>query len=311
LQKSAQMTAARVLYACSLFAIVYFFPSTSLAQQPSENVLAIGQRVSEPSAQMTIVLPPFAHKAHGWNRTFFDDFKKPQLGSCWQTSYTGGVHTLEGNAEAEWYAQLGDATGYNPFSIRDGILSISAIPTPASAHLPTPFPYLSGMIMSDGCFSQTYGYFEIRAKVPVGKGLWPAFWLLPISHQWPPEIDVFEMFGAPNSRREGGVGWVHTGTVGGGETAFNNWHQLPINQYTEFHRYGVLWSPERMSIYVDGKLVTTQPTPTHFHQPMYMIANLAVGGKWPELPDPQTSFPATMQIDNIQAWQYQAWKRHE
>jgi beta-glucanase (GH16 family) len=164
------------------------------------------------------------------------------------------------------------------------------------------------MIMSDGCFAQTYGYFEIRVKVPKGKGLWPAFWLLPTSHKWPPEIDVFEMFGAPNSRHEGGQGWVHTGTVGGGTPRFNRWHKLAIDQYDDFHTYGLLWGPEKISIYVDGQLIGAQLTPDKFHQPMYLIANLAVGGQWPESPDTATPFPATMEIDYIRAWQYAPWR---
>ena len=162
--------------------------------------------------------------------------------------------------------------------------------------------------MSDGSFAQTYGYFEIRVKVPKGKGLWPAFWLLPTSHKWPPEIDVFEMFGAPNSRHEGGQGWVHTGTVGGGTPRFNRWHKLAIDQYDDFHTYGLLWGPEKISIYVDGQLIGAQLTPDKFHQPMYLIANLAVGGQWPESPDTATPFPATMEIDYIRAWQYAPWR---
>jgi beta-glucanase (GH16 family) len=252
--------------------------------------------------------PPLAdHASAQWRRTFDDPFNGAALNRCWKHAYVGDVHTLEANGEEEWYASPGDGTGYDPFRLHDGVLFMSAIPTPATVRLPRPYPYLSGMIMSDGCFAQKYGYFEIRAKVPGGKGLWPAFWLLPVSHKWPPEIDVFEMFGAPNSRREGGLGWVHTGTVGGGDSAFNAWHQTAIDQYSAFHRYGLLWGPEYMAIYLDGKLLASQSTPEHFHVPMYLIANLAVGGRWPESPDASTRFPASFEIDEIQAWQYRPW----
>jgi beta-glucanase (GH16 family) len=252
--------------------------------------------------------PPHGHGSSGWKRTFIDQFNGATLNSCWKNSYTSNIHTLEGNKEAEWYAIPGEGTGFNPFHLHRGILSIAAVPTPENAQMQKRYPYLSGMIMSDGCFSQTYGYFEIRARVPEGKGLWPAFWLLPVSHKWPPEIDVFEMFGAPNSRKEGGPGWVHTGTVGAGEKSFNDWHHLDIDQYRQFHRYGVLWGPERISIYVDGSLVTSEKTPANYHQPMYFIANLAVGGEWPELPDAATHFPAKMEIDSIEAWQFHSWE---
>lgn len=254
------------------------------------------------------IQPPRVFHAQGWKRTFSDEFSGSSLSTCWQNSYTGHVHTLEGNKEAEWYAYPGDGTGFNATTVKDGRLILQAIPKPESVVLPKKLSYLSGMVMSDGCFAQTYGYFEIRAKIPAGKGLWPAFWLLPSTHKWPPEIDVFEMFGAPNSRKEGGVGWVHTGTVHAGEKAFTDWHHVPINQYTSFHRYGLLWGPETMSIFVDGKEIVSQPTPPEYHQPMYLILNLAVGGEWPELPDEHTKFPARMEVDYVRAWQYRGWE---
>jgi beta-glucanase (GH16 family) len=273
----------------------------------SSCILLLQMSVVAQQAKTEAPTPPKGRHPHAWRRTFHDSFDGSNLDNCWKSSYTGGVHTLEGNKEAEWYVEPGDGTGYNPFHLRGGVLSISAIPTPKVTRMPQQMPYLSGMIMSDGCFSQAYGYFEIRTRVPAGKGLWSAFWLLPVSHKWPPESDVFEIFGAPNSRKEGGVGWIHTGTVGDGEKTFNAWHHLPIDQYKSFHRYGLLWGPETMSIYVGGRLLASQKTPEKYHQPMYLIANLAVGGEWPELPDADTIFPATMQIDSIEAWQYDSW----
>jgi len=280
------------------------------AGDSSENLPLRGEFILTDGPASVASDPPFDGDASSeWKPTFSDEFEGAALSKCWKTSYTNHVHTLEGNAEEEWYAEPGDGTGFNPFSLHGGILSISAIPTPIAASKPAHgLPYLSGMIMSDGCFQQTYGYFEIKARVPQGSGLWPAFWLLPAAHHWPPEADVFEIFGAQNSRGEGGVGWVHTGTVGGGRSDFNNWHQLTINQYTAFHVYGLLWGPKTMTIYVDGRAIASQPTPEQFHEPMYVIANLAVGGKWPESPDSATRFPAVMQIDSIRAWQYSSWK---
>lgn len=254
------------------------------------------------------IQPPHAFHRQAWRRTFTDDFSGTSLSHCWKNTYNGNVHSLEGNKEAEWYASPGDGTDFNATSVEHGKLVLQAIPMPSRVTLPKKLAYLSGMVMSDGCFAQTYGYFEIRAKVPPGKGLWPAFWLLPASHHWPPEIDVFEMFGAPNSRGEGGAGWVHTGTVHAGERAFTDWHHVPMDQYTSFHRYGLLWGPDRMSIFVDGRQIASQRTPGQYHQPMYLIVNLAVGGEWPELPDKATKFPARMYVDFVRAWQYRLWE---
>ncbi len=63
------------------------------------------------------------------------------------------------------------------------------------------------MINTYGTFSQTYGYFEIDAKVPSGQGLWPAFWMLPQSGNWPPEIDVLELLGHDPSTYYVGAHW--------------------------------------------------------------------------------------------------------
>ena len=70
----------------------------------------------------------------------------------------------------------------NPFHQHGGVLDITA--TPGSN--PLGLAYNSGVISSQNSFSQLYGYFEIRADLPVGKGLWPTFWLLPVDHSWPP-----------------------------------------------------------------------------------------------------------------------------
>ncbi len=253
--------------------------------------------------------PPFS-KPQGWKQTMREDFNGTKLSGCWKNTYIHDVHNLAANGEQEWYVDPSGSAGYTPFHLKHGVLSIQAVPSASKPEVNAhSLPYLSGMIMSEGCFAQTYGYFEIRARIPGGKGLWPAFWLLPASKKWPPEIDVFEMFGAPNSRHEGGAGWVHTGTVGGGSPNFNAWHKLDIDQYATFHTYGLLWGPENMSVYVDGRLLTAQPTPQQFHQPMYLVANLAVGGQWPESPDAATHFPASMEIDYIHAWQYAPWRR--
>ena len=70
----------------------------------------------------------------------------------------------------------------------------------------------------------------------------------------------------------------------------------------QFHTYGMLWQADRISWYVDDRLTASGPTPADMHQPMFVVANLAIGGKWPGDPDSRTPFPATMEIDYIRAW---------
>jgi len=258
-------------------------------------------------------LPPPAvlenTKTSQWHLTFSDEFDGSLLNRCWKHSYIHGVRTLKANGEEQYYAEPGEIAGFDPLHLKDGILYINAAPTPhAALNKADRQPYLSGMIMSDGCFAQKFGYFEIRTRVPEGRGLWPAFWLLPARHMWPPEIDIFEMFGAPNSRKEGGVGQVHTGTLDGRTKSVNAWHTVPVNQYDSFHTYGLLWEPEKMTFYVDGQSIATQPVSEALKKKMYLIVNLALGGKWVESPDASTQFPAYMAVDYIRVWQYEPWR---
>jgi hypothetical protein len=146
-------------------------------------------------------------------------------------------------------------------------------------------------------FSQTYGYFEMRAELPAGQGLWPAFWLLPANGTWPPELDVMEMLGnEPNRVYQ----TAHSGATGTHTMVSSS--AVVSDTSAAFHTYGVDWEPDLITWYVDGQQVFQSATPADMNQPMYMIANLAVGGDWPGSPDGSTAFPATMQIDYIRAY---------
>ncbi len=200
-----------------------------------------------------------------------------------------------------------DAGGYTPFSVADGVLTITADKPPASIQplIPAGYArdYISGA-MSSYPFSQTYGYFEMEARVPAGKGLWPAFWLLPVDLKWPPEIDVMEILGdKPDT--------LYT-TLHSRRFDHGTMHGYPTKGAglaTGFHRYGVDWGPEHVRFYLDRRLVCSQPTPADWHAPFYLLVNLAVGGphSWPGPPDSNTPFPARFDISAIRAWQRRAY----
>jgi beta-glucanase (GH16 family) len=201
--------------------------------------------------------------------------------------------------------------GIDPFRIASGVLTIEARPLSAThkaivaADVKIQPPeiartelrnvsYSSGMISSRKAFSQTYGYFEIRARWSSGKGIWPAFWLLPAKGGWPPEIDVIEAHGD-----KPGVSYQTLHSKFGSEGTHTI--RAPADD-GEFHNYGMLWQADRISFFIDDRLTASEPTPADMHQPMYVVANLAIGGKWPGDPDSKTSFPARMEIDHIRAW---------
>jgi beta-glucanase (GH16 family) len=212
---------------------------------------------------------------------------------AWRTTYIGGDRTLPNNHEAEWYV---DAGSDGPFRIEGGLLAITATPAPG---LPQGMAFRSGLIMSQRLFTQRYGYFEMRAQLPRGRGAWPAFWLLPADGGWPPEIDVMEMLGhAPTTYYVA----LHARVDG-----------HPLDQVTAvpapdlsagFHVFGVAWRPDSIRFYLDDVLVHESATPADMHGPMYMLANLAIGGtgSWPGPAAPELS--AVYRIAWIRAWQF-------
>ena len=195
------------------------------------------------------------------------------------------------------------ASSYSPFSTANGELCITAAPTPDAVlpWIPHGFAtaYVSGALSSYP-YCQRYGIFEMTARIPAGRGLWPAFWLLPADLSWPPENDVMEVLGHDTST-------VYTtlhskcfdkGTMHGHSTA-------AVDLAAAYHRYAVDWGKQRVRYYLDRRLIFSEKTPDDWHQPFYVLANLAVGGphSWPGAPDARTRFPARMYIAGIQAWQ--------
>ena len=156
----------------------------------------------------------------------------------------------------------------------------------------------SGLITSRDTFSQRYGVFEVRARVPKGRGLWSCIWLLPAAGGWPPEIDILEILGDRPT------------------TLVTTWHSAASGEHTmgpvateipdasaDFHTYAIDWDADQIRWYFDGFEVAHAQTPADMHVPMYLLMNLAVGGNWPGSPDTNTQFPAALSIDWIRAYQ--------
>jgi beta-glucanase (GH16 family) len=168
--------------------------------------------------------------------------------------------------------------------------------------------YTSARLNTAGRFTQTYGHFEARMKVPRGQGMWPAFWMLGEDIGgvgWPAcgELDIMENVGFEPSTVHGtlhGPGYSGGGGIGAGYT-------LPGGgQFADdFHVFAVDWSPNSVTWSVDGNVYQTR-TPADlggrewvFDHPFFMIVNLAVGGYWPGDPDDSTVFPQQLVIDYV------------
>jgi beta-glucanase (GH16 family) len=166
--------------------------------------------------------------------------------------------------------------------------------------------YTSGRIKTQGRFERTFGRFEARIKLPVGQGIWPAFWMLGANIDqvgWPQcgEIDIMEYRGQEPR--------VLHGTVHGpgyqGNAALGSQHVLAQGGFhLGFHVFAVEWSQDRITWEVDGHTyhtVTPADLPPGgrwvFDQPFFLLLNVAVGGRWVGAPDESTVFPQTMLVD--------------
>ena len=163
--------------------------------------------------------------------------------------------------------------------------------------------YTSARLNTAGKFSQAYGRYETRMKLPRGQGMWPAFWMLGSGGGgWPlqGEIDIMENVGFEPNTVHGtlhGPGYSGSGGIGAGYTG--------PNFSDAFHTFAIDWSPNKIVWSVDGTVYQTR-TPADvsgkqwvFNQPFFIIMNLAVGGYWPGDPNSSTQFPQQLLVDYV------------
>jgi beta-glucanase (GH16 family) len=212
--------------------------------------------------------------------------------AVWQTTFKGGIRTLANNHEIEWYEDKA------PFHVAGATLEITARPV---SGLPEGLSYASGLITTEQSFNQLYGYFEICAQLPRGRGLWPAFWLLPSDGSWPPEIDGMEMLGGDTTSY-----YVSTHALSGRKRVDEITKISSADLSAGFHVFGVAWQADHIRFYLDHKLVHESATPGDMHKPMYMLLNLAVGGagSWPGAAGENVS--GIYRIAWVRAWQFDA-----
>lgn len=171
--------------------------------------------------------------------------------------------------------------------------------------------YTSGRIETKGLFAQAYGRIEARMKLPVGKGIWPAFWLLGDADpkvKWPSmgEIDIMEAIGDPHTV----YSTIHGPGYSGGD-GISKKFPLPAGAAIDsgFHVYAVEWAPQSLKFYFDGDLIAER-TPADlprgatwvYEHPFFVLLNVAVGGAWPGNPDETTPFPQQMLVDYVRVY---------
>lgn len=215
-------------------------------------------------------------------------------GLAWSdSSHNNHDGTLQIYVDPAFRGSGSTALGLDPFTLKDGVVSITAAATPASAQSSLwDYKYTSGLLTTETSFSQQYGYFEIRAALPEGKGMWPAFWLAPSDGSWPPELDIFEQIGGST------IYQTSHSAIGGDNVQDGNASYLP-GVTSGFHTFGALWTAEKITWYIDGEATYSTATPADMTKPMFMLLNLAVGGGFPGNPDATTDLSATYKIDYV------------
>lgn len=243
-----------------------------------------------------------------WTESFVDEFDALDLVGAdgsgrWTTRYYWPRDVVI-NGELQYYTDPATQSP-SPFSIDGGVLAITARPTPPGLRGEVEGqPYVSGTLTTQTSFAQKHGRFEAILQVPDGQGLWSAFWLLPSFDSWPegvavlPEIDVMEHLG--NEPRTFHT-TLHTNQTGE-LTSHPYDHTVGEPLARGFHRYSVVWTPERVHWYLDREHVASHPTPADFTRPVHFLLNLAVGGTWPGAPDATTRFPARYLVDSVRAY---------
>ena len=169
--------------------------------------------------------------------------------------------------------------------------------------------YTSGRIKTEGLFEQAYGRFEARIRLPSGRGIWPAFWMLGNDFArvgWPGsgEIDVMEYRGQEPTIVHGtvhGPGY----SAAGGLTA--RYLLTGARFDTGFHEFAIEWTDDRIVWFVDGQryhAVDRNDPPGRwvFDHPFFILLNVAVGGTFVGPPDGSTDFPQSMLVDWVRVY---------
>ena len=267
----------------------------------------------------------------GWSLVWSDEFDGPDGSAVdpakWVHDVGDGSSTKQGvwapgdgwgNDELEYYT---DGTANT--AIEGGSLVITAAQGGATytchyydsspAYAAGPCKYTSGRIRTQGLFEHTYGRYEVRAQLPSGPGLWPAFWMMGsdiAAKDWPAcgEIDVMENIGIEPAINHGSI---HATSYA--DTGLTAAYTLPGGKALSdgFHVYAVEWDTASIKWYVDDTLYETQTTTTAkndwpFAHPFFLVLNLAVSsnsdGSWGGGPTAATQFPQTLKVDYVRVY---------
>ncbi|QED46832.1 glycoside hydrolase family 16 protein [Cytobacillus dafuensis] len=221
---------------------------------------------------------------NGWELVWEEDFEGFHLD---QSKWNIEEWAAEKNNELQFYS-------HQNLNVEKGFLNIISKEEEKGDR-----KYTSGAIHSKDKFSFLYGKVEMRAKLPSGQGVFPAFWMMPnADHIWLPEIDIMEMLGHKPEEIWMVMHWQ------GEDRSLKSLSSNYIGEdYSNgFHVFGIEWTPKEIIWIIDG--VERFRVDHHIPQEeMYLYLNTAVGGDWPGSPDHTTQFPVLFQVDYVKVYQ--------
>ncbi|MBL7812066.1 MAG: glycoside hydrolase family 16 protein [Bacteroidetes bacterium] len=242
----------------------------------------------------------FPFESDGYQLVFRDDFdslnlKTWQRGQPWGRFHVQQPHQYYG--DSEMYTNKGILyleNRYAPATFKEGDSTYD-------------IPYGTGLLNSYHSHNFRFGYFAIRCKNPRGAATWPAFWLTG-KYNWPPEIDIFEMYGKCDGKNVHEqtmtlhFGKIETHT----KTSLTKSVRLTEDTDTQFHIYSCLWQPDEISFFTDGIPIITMKLNRwmrqFYQEPMYMVVNNAVDHRYLQCID-RRKLPCSLQVDWIQVYQ--------
>ncbi len=270
-------------------------PDTSATESPSAtpSEQAQSQSQSAPAAPASKGLP------EGYHLVFGDEFDGPQLDAGkWTTCY----HWVQRVNNVPLCATKNELQLFQPdnVSLDNGILRLRVDKLQAKVQFnDREHEYSSGMITSFDKFKFKYGYAEIRARMPKGRGFLSAFWTMPIDKTWPPEIDVIEVLGQDPATAHLTLHFPKNGEKWKDDKVGEKFRGIDLT--ADFNTFAVLWEPDKTTWYVNGEpRFSTDKTS---NEEMYLLATLALGGNWAGPPDGDTPFPSYMDVDYIRVYQ--------
>ncbi len=172
--------------------------------------------------------------------------------------------------------------------------------------------YTSASLTTEGKAAWTYGRIEVRAKLPTGRGTWPAIWMLGVNHRavgWPRcgEIDIMENVGYDPDTIAANI---HTEAYNYVKKTNKGSRMTVSRPYADFHVYAIEWTPEQMDFFIDDKKYfsfaneKTGPAAWPYDQPFYLILNIAIGGSWGGSQGiDDTIFPQRMEVDYVRVYE--------